>query len=109
MTREQAKEMIDDIIDQINVKWKEAQQISDEAGVSFSYSSPDDHNSGVYYPKRPGDWIVWNDYDREYPEGYDDDPNKSHPEHEEYHPWNNFGEYEYDWSKGHWISSSERC
>jgi hypothetical protein len=109
MNQQQARNRIDDIIDSIKEKWKEAQKIADDHIVPFVYSSPDNQHSGTYYPKRPDDWVVWDDYAYDLPEGYEEDPNKNHPEHHEYHPWNNCGEYERDWSHGNWISSSERC
>jgi hypothetical protein len=107
--RIEANIKISKIIEEIEAKWDDAKRIADESGVSFKYTSPDGDHSGFYYPKRPDDWVVWNDYDDDLPEGYEEDPNKNHPEYEYYHPWNNCGEYEHNWNHGNWISSSERC
>jgi hypothetical protein len=102
--RELASKKIEANQKKIDSLWKECASIADEAGVSFDYYSPhSDDGGGRYYPPRPDDWVVIDESEVE------KDPNKDHPEHESYHPWNDDTEYDYDWSEGHWISSSSRC
>jgi hypothetical protein len=98
-------EIITSIIDDL---WESAAKIADKHGVSFRYDAPhSDTGGGMYYPKRPADWI---NLEEEQVYG-DEDPNRDHPEHEDYHPWNDCNSMgnEYDWTSGNWISSSERC
>lgn len=102
--RKAAEEKIASLVTAIEALYDQAQAIADESGVSFYAYDPKDR-SLKYYPKRPADWVEFDDY---YGDS-DEDPNRDHPEHEDYHPWNNRGEYEHDWTEGHWISSSERC